>query len=116
MDASRYPDLDAAMDQLHGMNVHVLWSVWPNMNGNGANRKEFEEKGLLLGNRSTYNAFDEQARAIYWRQLKEGLFCHGIDGWWCDCTEPFERDWYGAGMLSPGGAHGGQSGRVQGIP
>lgn len=101
VDASRYPDLDAAMDQLHGMNVHVLWSVWPNMNGNGANRREFEEKGLLLGNRSTYNAFDEQARAIYWRQLKEGLFCHGIDGWWCDCTEPFERDWYGPVCFPP---------------
>ena len=23
------------------------------------------------------------------------MFSKGIDAWWCDCTEPFEKDWFG---------------------
>ncbi|MGI6776533.1 MAG: TIM-barrel domain-containing protein [Acetivibrionales bacterium] len=30
---------------------------------------------------------------MYWKQAYNGLFRHGIDAWWCDCTEPFEADW-----------------------
>ena len=60
-----------------------------------SNQIEMREQGFLLGNQSTYNAFDPQARALYWKQANEGLFQYGVDAWWCDCTEPFEEDWRG---------------------
>ncbi len=101
VDESRYPDLSAAADALHGMDVKLMWSVWPNMSGDGENRREFREKGLLLGNRSTYDAFSPEGRAVYWRQAKEGLFTKGVDAWWCDCTEPFEADWFGSEPMTP---------------
>ena len=47
-------------------------SVWPNSNFGGENHTEFFKKGLLLGDLATYDAFDEEARAIYWKQAKEG--------------------------------------------
>ena len=101
VDESRYPDLPAAAEALHGMDVRLMWSVWPNMSGDGANRREFREKGLLLGNRSTYDAFSEEGRRTYWRQADEGLFQKGVDAWWCDCTEPFEADWFGSEPMTP---------------
>ena len=78
------------------MDVKVMWSIWPNMTGDSPNRREMQSKGFLLGNRSTYNAFLPEARALYWRQCNQQLFPSGVDAWWCDCTEPFEADWYGA--------------------
>ena len=95
-DLSRYPDMKACTDELHKMNINVIISVWSNLIGDSPNFREFAEKGLLLGDNSTYNAFDEKAREIYWKQANEGLFRYGIDGWWCDSTEPFDVVWRGA--------------------
>ncbi|TAE88611.1 MAG: glycoside hydrolase, partial [Verrucomicrobia bacterium] len=38
---------------------------------------------------------------LYWDQAHRGLFAHGVDAWWCDCTEPFEADWSGAQKPEP---------------
>ncbi len=35
-----------------------------------------------------YDAYSSEARDIYWKYLKSGLFDIGIDGWWMDSTEP----------------------------
>lgn len=94
-DEARYPDLAGATRTLHGLNAHLMWSIWPNMSGEGADREEFRKAGLLLGNRSTYDAFKPEARAMYWDQANRGLFSKGVDAWWCDCSEPFEADWFG---------------------
>lgn len=95
LDSQRFPDPDALTRELHHNNVRLMTSIWPNMAPGGTNWAEMREKGFLLGNRSTYNAFSEQARQLYWNQANEGLFAHGVDAWWCDCTEPFEGDWKG---------------------
>jgi alpha-D-xyloside xylohydrolase len=65
------------------------------MRRGGADWSELHERGFLFGNQATYDAFNAAARACYWKQANEGLFSHGIDAWWCDCTEPFEADWQG---------------------
>lgn len=101
VDKERYPDLRAAADEIHALHAHLMWSIWPNMSGDGPNRAEFLRAGLLLGNRSTYDAFDQQARAMYWGQANDGLFSQGVDAWWCDCTEPFEADWFGPSPMTP---------------
>ena len=100
-DPARYPDLKGTIDELHGMNVHLMWSIWPNMNGDCPNQMEFIRKGQMLGNRRTYNAFDPEARRTYWQQCNEKLFSSGMDAWWCDCSEPFEADWFGEVEMLP---------------
>ncbi|NLW10878.1 MAG: DUF5110 domain-containing protein [Clostridiaceae bacterium] len=94
-DNSRFPDPKALVQELHDMNVRMMISIWPNMAPGGTNSAEMIEKGYMLGNMSTYNAFDDNARKTYWDQASRGLFSSGLDAWWCDCTEPFEGDWKG---------------------
>ena len=101
LDPERFPDPKEMVDELHQMNSRLMISIWPNMNPGGENWREMRDQGRLLGNQATYDAFQEKARALYWKQANEGLFAHGIDAWWCDCTEPFQADWMGAFKPEP---------------
>ncbi|MBO7404907.1 MAG: DUF5110 domain-containing protein [Clostridia bacterium] len=94
-DRKRYPDPQALTDALHGMDLRLMISIWPNLSGESEDRIEMRGAGYLLGDGSTVNAFDEDARALYWKQAYEGLFRYGIDGWWCDSSEPFDAVWGG---------------------
>ena len=97
-DPARFADPDAMTRELHAMGARLMVSVWPIMTGGCANQQELLERDLMLGNQATYNAFLKEARECYWKQAERGLFAHGVDAWWCDCTEPFEADWSGAVM------------------
>ena len=94
-DPERFPNPTKMIEKIHDLNAKFMISIWPIMNNDGENQLEMKEKGYLLGNQANYDAFNEDARKLYWKQAKEGLFSHGIDAWWCDCTEPFEADWGG---------------------
>jgi len=95
-DESRFPDPTGFINQLHARDVKFMISIWPSMQGDkNEDRAQMLEKGCMLGNQLIYNAFDPAARALYWQQANEALFRHGVDAWWCDCTEPFEADWQG---------------------
>ena len=100
-DPSRYPDPGALVDELHRMDVRLMVSIWPNMNGDGPNRRDLAEHGQLLGDGSTYDAFDTAARARYWDQVLQGYARFGVDAYWADCTEPFEADWKGEVQPEP---------------
>ena len=72
------------------------------MNMGCADINEFLEENLLLGDASTYDAFQEKARDLYWRQADAELFQGGFDSWWCDSTEPFSGpDWGGETLREP---------------
>jgi alpha-D-xyloside xylohydrolase len=102
LDKSRYPDFPGAIKAIHEDNVHVMVSVWPNMDSSTENYKEFLEKGLLLNDLSTYDAFHPEGRKVYFKQLEEELFSAGVDAWWCDSTEPFSGpDWKGSLKKEP---------------
>lgn len=94
LDPARYEDLADCLRRVHDMGAHAMISIWPNMIG-GSNHREMEEAGFLLPDGSVYNAFSEEARALYWKQAEEGLFRHGIDAWWCDSSEPYDAVWGG---------------------
>jgi alpha-D-xyloside xylohydrolase len=95
-DPQRFPNPSQMTADLHALNARLMVSIWPIMRPGGANWQEMKDRGHLLGNQATYNAFSAAARACYWEQANQGLFAHGVDSWWCDCTEPFEADWKGA--------------------
>ncbi len=100
LDAERFPDPDGMMAALHEMGAHLMISVWPKFSNDGPNHREMRAAGCLLSDGGTYNPFNPLGRELYWRQAQEGLFAHGIDAWWCDCSEPFEPDW-DAGPVKP---------------
>jgi alpha-D-xyloside xylohydrolase len=100
-DPDRFPDPSRMTADLHALHAHFMISVWPIMKAGGANWQEMHDAGFLLGNQAVYDAFNPAARALYWDQANRGLFRHGVDAWWCDCTEPFEADWAGAYKPEP---------------
>ncbi len=102
LDKARYGDLRERMDEIRAMHAHGMVSVWPNMNSGTADHEQFSASGKLLNDLSTYDAFDEDARAMYWRQAKAELFDGGFEAWWCDSTEPFSGpDWGGEARREP---------------
>ena len=101
LDPERFPDPKGMAAELHRLNAHLMVSIWPIMSPDSNNCIEMRDQGYLLGNQATYDAFQEKARELYWKQTNEGLFSHNIDAWWCDCTEPFEADWKDAFKPEP---------------
>ena len=88
----RYPDPKGTFDEIHDLGAHVMISIWPSV-FIGKNRKEMAKakfffKGTNLRPK-TYDAFNPEARKMYWKHLNEGLFQYGIDAWWADSTEPY---------------------------
>lgn len=92
-DESRFPDAKKMTDVLHEMDARLMISIWPNMHKETANYSEMKKENCLFMQSEIYNAFDEKARKLYWKQSNEGLFSKGIDGWWCDSSEPVTPEW-----------------------
>ena len=97
-DQARYPDPAAAIKTLHDQDhVHFMISVWAKFKAStptndSANYDELNSKGLLyptgLADAQFYDAFNPEARAVYWRQMHDEIFSKGVDGWWLDASEP----------------------------
>lgn len=105
MDAERFPNPAKLVEDLHKKNVHFMISIWPNMSEECDNYREMKEAGLLLPQSPIYNAFSKKARELYWEQVRRGLFCHGIDSWWCDSSEPYTPEWNHPTAQEPGVAY-----------
>lgn len=106
-DPARYPDPKSMVDQIHGMNGHLMISVWPKFYMTTQHFKEFDEKGWMFRKAvedsirdwvgpgyigSFYDAYAPGARKLFWNQVKEHLYKFGIDAWWMDASEPNVRD------------------------
>lgn len=92
-DPSRFPDPDHMVQVLRDQDIHFMISIWPSMDEKSENYREMKERNLLLPASNIYNPMAEEGRELYWRQAKEGLYCHGVDAWWCDSSEPFTPEW-----------------------
>jgi alpha-D-xyloside xylohydrolase len=83
------------VEDIHTLNAHTILSVWPSFGPKTKPYRTFKEKGLLLDFETfpqadsvrVYDAFDPEARDIYWDFMNKNLFSIGIDGWWLDATE-----------------------------
>lgn len=101
-DASRFPDPAGMVEELHeNLNAHFMISVWPKFYTGTENYRKMDEKGWLykaniddnqkdwVGYVSTfYDAFNPDARKLYWEGIRDSLLPKGIDAWWMDATEP----------------------------
>jgi alpha-D-xyloside xylohydrolase len=102
-DPTRYPDPGFMVDRVHGLNARIMISIWPKFYPTTDNYKELAAKGhvyqgaLKAGYKdwvgpgyanTDYDPYSAEARAIYWRQVKERLAGYGIDAWWMDASEP----------------------------
>jgi len=100
-DPARFPDPAEWIKALHAEHVHVMISVWGKFDPDTENAKEMLARGYLylpnlkddikdwLGQPySFYDAFNPEARKLFWSQIDRDLFSKGIDAWWMDATEP----------------------------
>ena len=106
-DPERFPDPKAMVDSIHAMNGRMMISVWPKFYVGTEHYKEFDEKGWMYtkayedGVRDWigqgylygfYDAYDPEARKLFWNQMHEHYYPLGIDAWWMDASEPNIRD------------------------
>lgn len=92
-DRNRFPDPKAMTDSLHKDHIKFMISVWPSTSDTAENRRDFEERGLMIPKSEFYDPYKKEGRQIYWQQTSDGLFKYGIDAWWCDNCEPFAPEW-----------------------
>ena len=101
-DPERFPDPAGWLKEIHERwNAKLMISVWPKFYTTTDNFKAMQAKGFLypetlkrpttdwLGHVHTfYDAFNPEARKLFWQQVDEALFSKGVDAWWADATEP----------------------------
>ena len=118
-EASRYPNPQQMLDNVHQMHGRFMISVWPKFYCNTDNYKELDAKGWMYIQSPTddihdwvgpgytngfYDAYDADARKMFWRQMDENLYTglsgqpgksgsqSYVDAWWMDASEPNVRD------------------------
>ncbi len=90
LDKTRWPDLSKAVQALHNMDLNFMMAVWPGCFPGSRDHTEMAEAGYLLGDYLTYDAFNEDARTLFFEQCRRELLSAGIDAWWADASEPFQ--------------------------
>ena len=126
-EASRYPNPQQMLDNVHKMHGRFMISVWPKFYCNTDNYKELDAKGWMYIQSPTddihdwvgpgykngfYDAYDAGARKMFWHQMDENLYSKynhdgiaGVDAWWMDASEPNVRDctpmWYRKALSGP---------------
>ena len=104
-DPTRFDDPKAMIDSIHAQNAKIMISCWPKYYLTVDNYKELLDKQMIyqqsvkdsiydwLGFKyAFYDAYNPEARKIFWRQLWEKLGTIGMDAWWMDASEPNVRD------------------------
>ena len=106
-DKPRFPDPKAMVDSIHAMHGRMMISVWPKFYVTTEHFKEFDENGWMYQQSvrdslkdwvgpgyhyGFYDAYDPDARKLFWKQMYEHYYPLGIDAWWMDASEPNVRD------------------------
>ena len=106
-DKQRFPNPKAMVDSIHAMHGRIMISVWPKFYVTTEHYKEFCQKGWIYQQSvkdslrdwvgpgyqyGFYDAYDEDARKLFWKQMYEHYYPLGIDAWWMDASEPNVRD------------------------
>lgn len=103
-----FPDAKKMVQDIHDMNAHLSVSIWSSFGPMTNPYREMDKKGMLFNFKTwpesgrdvwppdmnypsgvrVYDAYNPEARNIYWKYLNKGVFSLGVDTWWMDSTEP----------------------------
>ena len=103
-----FPDAKKMIQNIHDMNAHLSVSIWSSFGPMTNQYREMDKKGMLFNINTwpesgrevwppdmnypsgvrVYDAYNPEARNIYWKYLNKGVFSLGVDSWWMDSTEP----------------------------
>ncbi len=107
----KYNHPQQMIDSVHDLNAHMIISIWSSFGPMTKPFAELKDKNLLFdiatwpesgiegwpprkdypSGVKVYNAYDKEARDIYWKHLTR-IHDMGMDGWWMDSTEPDHFD------------------------
>ena len=107
-----FPNPQKMINDIHGLNAHMIISIWNSFGPQTKPYKELEKIGALMDFQTwpqsgstlwppkrdypsgvrVYDPFNPAARDIYWKYLNNGIFRLGMDGWWMDSSEPDHLD------------------------
>ncbi len=92
-DKSVFPDPVKMLEDIHSMHAHYAISIWPVFDSITSVYKDMYRHGFIVnpkegGKGRLYDAYNPEARALYWKWLNKNLFSIGVDAWWMDATEP----------------------------
>lgn len=98
-DKDYWPDLKAMVDELEGMGIKLMVSIWPTVEEGSENFKEMEELGYLsrndygkrmhqLGNAAIMDPTNPDARKYVWSKIKKNYYDDGVRIFWLDEAEP----------------------------
>ncbi|MDO6430327.1 glycoside hydrolase family 31 protein [Flavitalea sp. BT771] len=109
-----FPNPRKMVNDVHGMNAHMIISIWSSFGPHTKPYQEMDKMGALMNFKTwpesgsekwppnldypsgvrVYDAYNPAARDIYWKYASKGLFSIGIDGWWMDSSEPDHLDFH----------------------
>ncbi|KAF3914436.1 Alpha-glucosidase [Arthrobotrys entomopaga] len=100
-DPTYWPDPDAMIQELKGMGVELMVSIWPTVDYNSENYNEMRERGLLTrtdkgiriamnfqGDTIYTDVTNPEAREYIWGKVKINYHSKGIKTFWLDEAEP----------------------------
>lgn len=115
-DPARFPDPRAMVDEVHANGAHVMISVWAKFYRGIPNYRALDKVHGIHTRMSNpradepsdpnymklmyldwvgpgyfnafYDAYNREARDLYWRQVRDGIASKGFDAWWLDSDEP----------------------------
>ena len=115
-DPARFPDPKAMVDDVHANGAHVMISVWAKYYKGISNYEALEKIHGIYDKMSNprsdeprdpdylkwmyldwvgpgyfnafYDAYNPEARDLYWSQVRDGIESKGFDAWWLDSDEP----------------------------
>ncbi len=102
-ETARFPDPEAMIDEVHDNHARIMISVWPKFYLGTKHYDEFDKNGWMYQQAiedsvrdwifsgyigSFYDAYNPEARKLFWDQINDKLYKKGIDAWWLDATEP----------------------------
>ncbi|HZL12053.1 MAG TPA: TIM-barrel domain-containing protein [Prolixibacteraceae bacterium] len=102
-DSIHFPDPAGMVKKVHELNAKIMISVWPKFYHTTQNYKDFDSKGWMFQRAvkdsvrdwigdgyigSFYDAYNPDARKLFWKQIQDNLYTKGFDAWWMDASEP----------------------------
>jgi alpha-D-xyloside xylohydrolase len=100
-DPARFPDPEGWIRTIHQKHAQLMISVWGKFYPGTDNFEAMHSRGFLyepnlregirdwVGYPYTfYDAFNPEARKLFWFQINRELFRKNVDAWWMDAPEP----------------------------